>query len=826
MTIASCIIILYYNLSTIQNRKEKKVMPQISSNNSQTLLLHILWTALQFLVICSLTGRTSGGHKDGSVKICEFVDNNFSQNISTENELDSIYLLTLLPYPAPTSSSGSRDDDSLQTVAALREMGAWGPALLPAAQLAVDHVNQDPYTLPGYRVELINAKSGCSTTTKALVSFIENVVHSEQNGRPITGIVGPTCTESAIAVSSISGRGGGELAPIVTLPNVHITTSSELEDRERYPHTYGIVGSRHQIVDALASLIGYNKWNKVAILYDESRASDALHIKQRLREEFGGKNYGSGGFVTVHNTPISDNFFSFKTSAKSEIRIGVILSTLTLAQKLMCVAHHEGMIIFPDYQWVIAEYSFNEFMEYNTTFYHNGRLYECFWGTQSNVLDHVVFVHFQMSEVDVMLQLVSGYTYTDIARQYETKTASYKFNNVCSIPAVPNFTHAAATIYDAVWAIVLATNMTLSEKSSDFSINIPDEFPNVNFMGVSGYVAFDKNTGFVQRVVEIAYIKDGIAIPAGSIFQGKSSFYIDPRIKYITSSQWSQYATVNPILTAFFILSNVILILCTAVLHIVTLLNRNHPSVKASSHGLNQFVFLACYIWGTVAIVYALVLKALGLSDFALIGNACNALLAWLLPIALTLSFGTLIAKTWRIYRIFIHFRQPGPLLSNKALTAMVLIQLSIDIVIATVWTVVSPIMLIAVEEEAYLNEKGENIIPRMCVYTNTAIWVTMTVGYKFLQITALFILCIMKRDIKNRKFSTTSLKVASYLCLLAIAIAGPIYSIFWYTNAEIHADFVVFCVFVCAIGFILLILVLLPPVLPLLIGYLCRQYQ
>ena len=39
----------------------------------------------------------------------------------------------------------------------------------------------------------------------------------------------------------------------------------------------------------------------------------------------------------------------------------------------------------------------------------------------------------------------------------------------------------------------------------------------------------------------------------------------------------------------------------------------------------------------------------------------------------------------------------------------------------------------------------------------------------------ALLVLCIMTRNIKNRMFSTTLLKVASYLCLLAIAITGPV---------------------------------------------------
>lgn len=286
-------------------------------------------------------------------------------------------------------------------------------------------------------------------------------------------------------------------------------------------------------MDTLVSFICYNGWNKVVILYDELRASDTLYANQRLSEEVGDKNSGTRGFSAIP-VPISNKYFPLETLTKSEVQIGIIMSTLALAQKLMCIAYHEGMT-HPGYQWVIAEYSFNEFTEHNTTLYYKGRLYECFWGIQSIMLDHVVFVHFQLSEIGVSLQLVSGYTYTDITRQYETKIAFYKFN-VCSFSAVPNFFHAATT-YDAVWALVLAMNMTVSERSSDIKINILNkEFPNVNFRGASGHITFDESTGFVQRVIEINQIHDGIAIPAGSVFRGNISFYhVDPRIKYITS---------------------------------------------------------------------------------------------------------------------------------------------------------------------------------------------------------------------------------------------------------------------------------------------------
>ena len=790
-------------------------------SSSQTLLLFVVWVTFQLLVLCFLTSRSSGLGED-MLEICKF--DNSSQNISTNSNEDSschtIYLLTLLPPPAAQCSS-TENNNSLPPVL-VRNMG---PSLLPAAQLAVDHVNQDPFILPGYKVKLINAAGDCNMTTTALVSFIKHVFYGKDKGRLISGIIGPTCSESTITISSIVGRGG------LVLPNVHFASSAELQDRDKYPYTFGVVGSTFQIVDALVSLIRYNRWNRVAILYDDSRASDALYANQRLREGIQSENSNSRVFITFH-WPISDTLFPLESLMNSKAKIAVIMSSLALAQKLMCIACHEGMI-FPDHQWIIAQYSYSEFTEHtNTTFYYRGKLYECFWNKQNDItiaLNHVVFVHFRLTEVDESSPLISGYTYANITKQFgETKTAVHKQNKQCPFPAVPNFIQASTT-YDAVWALVLAMNMTVSDSSDQFhcdllpNIQTPfkDKFPDVNFRGASGHITIDKRTGFVQRIIEIDQIHNGIPIPAGYVFRGNISLYIDPRIPFIQLSQ-PRYASVNPVLAAFFVLVELTLILATAVVHIVTLLNKEYPSIKASSPGLNQFVFLACYIWGVVAIIFTLILKALGLPDFVFIGNSCHALFVWLIPIALTLSFGTLIAKTWRIYRIFVHFREPGPLISNKALIMIVLIQLSIDVTIATVWTVVSPIMLVAIQEDSYIDDNGNTIVPRMCVYTNPAVWVTIMAGYKILQILALLILCVMTRSIRNEKFSTKSLKIASYLCLLLIAIPTPIYGILWYTNA----DFIVFCVSFCAFGFTLLFLMVLPPTLPLFVQCLRRQYH
>lgn len=448
---------------------------------------------------------------------------------------------------------------------------------------------------------------------------------------------------------------------------------------------------------------------------------------------------------------------------------------------------------------------------------------------KNSALDFTVFIHFRLTVENERVPLISGYTYTDIKQQYMEKLNFHTNNTICPHNLVPNIW--TNTVYDTVWVLALAMNMTFHDNSKRCSENssitnevtIIDKLLNIDFLGASGHIKFDRSLGFVQRHVDIIQIHKGAEILAGYIFQGTISLTNDSQTIFIDSQP--RYATVNLLLATFFVLFELILLLATATLHVVYLVNRKHPSVKASSPSLNHLVFLGCYIWGIVAIVFVLVLKTLGLSDFVFIGNTCHALFVWMMPTALTLTFATLMAKTWRIYRIFIHFRRPGPLISNKALVTIVLIQLGIDAITGTVWSIVSPLRLEIVKGGSYINEGGETIIPRMCVYSNVEIFVPIITGYKFVQIAILFALCLMTRSIKVRNYNTVSLRTGSYLCLSLNAVMLPIYGILWNTNAEIHVDVIVFCVYFGGTGLLLLGFVLLPPVLPFITkGHFCHQ--
>ena len=705
------------------------------------------------------------------------------ENITQKHKESTVYLLTIFPYPQPNSSVGTDAQP------------AWngGPCVVPAAELAVKHINQAQNVLQGHRLKLIHADGGCNVTIRARISFI---THIQREKKPIIGIVGPGCSESATAVSSLTGRGS------LVLPNVHTAISAELEDRQKYPYTFGIIGSAFQIVEAVFSFISYYHLDNVAALYDDTGAY--LYSSRRLDERIQRGLSNTGRFISH----VYDTFIPIEALKSSGAKVVIVLSTLTLSQKILCIAHHEGMV-FPEYQWILVGYTYSTFVERITSFYYNGNPYMCNWTAQEyykTSLRGALFFNFRLLPQNRSIPLVSGLTFHDTVEQYHKQAAAHH-HDTCPQSMLTNNLIWANTVYDAVWAIAIALNKHLD--------NISTNFQYVHFNGATGYIKFDKETGYVQRHVNVFQITDSGGVLVGSILNGNVTPNKNSPPVLINTS--SRYASVNPFLSAFFVLIYLILLIFTVTVHVMSLLKRKHPSVKASSPILNHFVFASCYLTVTNALLFILVIKTFGIPSFGVVGNVCHVIWVWLFPISSTLSVGVLIAKTWRIYRIFIHFRDPGPFISTKALVMIVVVQLSIDTIIATAWSAISPITLKIVEGGVAMNEDGEIIITRQCVFTNTIIWLGLLGAYKLFQMLLLLALCLLTRSVKDRRFSTTSLTIGTYLSLLLSFIVVPVYAILWFTNTEIHADFVLLCIYQSAIILVLLVFVLAPPLLPLL---------
>ena len=571
------------------------------------------------------------------------------------------------------------------------------------------------------------------------------------------------------------------------------------------------------LFEAAFSLIERNKWEKVAVLYGSDASS---HLHQRLRDTISRELEKNR---IVFHSVVYDTYLPHDALNSSSAKVIIVLTGLSHAQKLLCIAHERKMV-FPRYQWVITGYSFHEFMGTDIAFHYGGMLYNCSKNKHEILQDHV-FLSFSIDNVDKSTQLVSGYTYYDTLRQYLQKVSSYNNENEFRPSILPSIW--ATITYDAVWALVLALNMSTINGSFHcgnemFTKDIKDclDVDKIKFDGVSGNIEFDSATGYTPRIVDISI---GVNV-VGFSSRGNISILTDnPRI-FINTTVITTTETVHLSVSILFLFIILILSTATFLLHILSTINRRHPSIKASSPILSHFIFFGCYVWTAAAIIYILVVKTLSFKDDDTCANSCNAIWVWLIPVGWTLTFGTLIAKTWRIYRIFVHFRDPGCLISNKVLITLVLLQLGFDITLGTVWSIISPIKL----HKNYIevtNTENSNMVSYVtelwCVFTSNGLdyffWIVILYGYKVLQVSSLFVLTLLTRKVPNRKFNTFFLRRASYLSFVSFVSLVPTFTVLWYLNAEIHADFVIMCVLISANISICLAFVLLPPALPLL---------
>ena len=124
-----------------------------------------------------------------------------------------------------------------------QEGSAWTPGwnrgleLLPAAQLAVDRINQDPTILPGYNLELTELNAGTydhGYPSDVLFQFVNEITQKEQH--PVA-VVGSFCTKLVEAVALVAERSGTYLLQVLESP------SPVLHDRVRYPHLFHIIPS-------------------------------------------------------------------------------------------------------------------------------------------------------------------------------------------------------------------------------------------------------------------------------------------------------------------------------------------------------------------------------------------------------------------------------------------------------------------------------------------------------------------------------------------------------------------------------------------------------
>ena len=249
-------------------------------------------------------------------------------------------------------------------------------------------------------------------------------------------------------------------------------------------------------------------------------------------------------------------------------------------------------------------------------------------------------------------------------------------------------------------------------------------------------------------------------------------------------------------------------------LHFLTALYRKSKSVKASSSQLSHPIFIGLSLY-----LFIIATQILSISNILSMtsGAVCQILWVWLFPVSFTLVLGTVVVRTWRLYRIFIHYNNPGRFICTPALVIVLLILLFIDLLIATVWTAVDPMQEVLVR---FFVENGPaNVLmqDRRCRSKNlNLLWVTINHGYKLLLLAFTVMLTVLTRNIPNKTFTTSSLGVFLYTFSTAYLLGFTTYYLFLFTSHNPDAVYSILSVTFNTMICLIIACIVLPPLLPI----------
>ena len=740
---------------------------------------------------CGSSLRTEGGRKLATS----------NSGTKCNNNTQTLYVLSLLPYPDPV----------------LPPSWVEGPTLYLAAQLAVELINKCCDILPGYKLELVQGDSGCDIQSKAYMTFLSDLLYAEND---VVGMFGPGCSASATSVSPLSGHSQ------TALINIHIAGSLLLTDRTNYPYSFGTLDSTEIFVDALLALMELNEWTTVSALYDENRVYYYSTL-QLFEKRIQNVNY------SLFSSAVYDTFIPLDVIKEKHIRIVILFVGPNFLSRILCLAYHLNMT-YPAFQFVVISRVSEEIVP--VQFYHP-EFYSCGTKEINTVKNGVLIIHYQLrakSKPDV------GISLEEFDRLYQEKINEYNEKEITAVdstmePILPSFW--APSYFDTVWSLALALHYSMAEVNLSNYKYGNEKWTNiirenlldvVEFVGLSGNLKFRNTTGYVTRNINFYQLDRHGNMSTIAEYESLNSsiVLILDHASFINGSFRTKivYAHVSKPIGGIFLAVGILGLLLVVSLHVLTLIYRKKISVKASNPKLAQATFIGCYLLNLGLLSYFCIETFSGHFSPDTVCRLWYVLNFGVL-IGSTLIFGSICARMYQLYRIYVHFRNPGSLISNKILLVFIAALVLVVVLMCTAWVVFNPFTpaFEVLETTVYFDGglKEFVLINRVsiaCNSSNYLAWFLSTSSfYWFLMVFALW-LAIRTRNIPHKHIQTNGVLLLVYLLSGVIAMGLPIYFLsLWFNNEDITTQFVVLNVVMNIVVYFICILLFLPPLLPIL---------
>lgn len=777
-----------------------------------SILVHLVLT----LTCLHIEGQSCGGDTNSTMQAtcssnsskaeCTSNTTNYSSgnDSSCKSDSETIYILSLLPYPNPEGRK------------ALQPSWDEGPTLYLSEQLAVELINKNDSILCGYTLELLRGDSGCNIRSKANQAFFNNVLYSQPARSPL-GIIGPGCSNSALTVSALSGR--RELS-ILT---IHIAGSLLLANRTMYDYSFGTLDSTEVFVQASLALMRQNNWKPVGVLYDESRLYYASTVR-RFEEELRSAN------LSYISSAVYDTFIPLDVLVHDNIRVIFLFVGPDFLSKIFCLAYHLE-ILYPIYQFVIVSRVTDEIQP--LSFKYVDKTVTCTEHDIATVINGSLIIHYQLESNENITDI--GVSHEQFLEIYKRRVSEYNTNALSQnqTDKLIKTSFWAASFFDAVWSMALALNSSVESINStghvygsELADILKENLMEQDFKGLSGRIMYNHSSGYVIRNVNIyqidgnrqmnliayyAKLNDTIVLTSGNGRFINATFRTEPTIVAVS-------LTIGGIFLSIVVLNFVV----TLTLHVLTVIYRDQKSVKASSTKLSHIAFFGCYILAFGGLINFMVECLSGIispSAQCHLFHALNAASA----LGGTLLFGPICARTWRLYRIYIHFKNPGRFISDWFLLSIVLILSTLNLIVVILSATIEPFRPENTTNSFFheiLDSEGntqeivlvERVIVK-CAQDSYFLWFGSSILFPVSLMIFAFWLAVFTRNIPHKDFQTQSIMLLVYFLSGFLSIGLLLYFIITINTLQ----FVVLSTIITLAVLFSCLLLFLPPLYPLL---------
>ena len=703
-----------------------------------------------------------------------------STKVEREKGNHDLYVLTVLPYDIPKLL--------------FRPSHSPGPALYIAIELAAEIINNRTDILDGYQLKLLQENGGCDVPFRST----EGLVRGLSLGRddpPIVGMIGPACSISSTTAASFNGR------KEVSLLNIYSAGTPEISNRRKYPFSFGILDSTDVIAETLIALVKKNSWKKISVFYEESRLyfSSLLRAFNRELSEYNEELREQGHDDEIHSV-IRDVLLLNPLPVRlvqNTNRIVIFMVNEDLLKQMLCVLHHMG-IKFPNYLFILA--GLEAFNPSNVVIPSINKI--CTADIIEMILATSVLIDYQLESSDEREIKFSDLSLESFREMYSQRIQKVNADTNADI----QLSREGAMFFDGLWSLALALNNSIDQVDltkykflgqQESTKIIRNELLKLDYAGLSGRVKFNSKTGRVEQNVSISLIKKNHEMKIAYYTRITNKIVIVKDVNYSNIFISDQFLltvkTIPQPLIYVILIFAAIAFLMTAIVHILTFVYRERKPVKATSIKLNCLNFFSCYLFVEVMLLN---IGIHGFSDMITSTSLCNLQHVFdvTLSVGLTLLLGTACLHRWRLYKLLVHYINPGKFLSDNALVGAICTLVIVDLIL-----VLPSVFINRYEPDIKYITSKENTRPiltkiMICNRKNYFLWLFCSMIVSIILMIILLVLAIQTRKISHKHFTAKWIGCQLYSLTIILPFFWGLYLTFYstITYASIIGRFVI----------------------------------